>query len=201
MPSDETAHTGGRRGYLVVISGPSGSGKTSICNALLERLPGARWSVSATTRPRRHNEIDGENYRFVTRQQFEQMRQGGEFLESAEYVGNLYGTPIKPVQEAIAAGKPVILEIDVQGGIQVAERMPDSIRLFVLPPTRETLEARLEGRRTESQEQLQRRLDEADGEIAVARDSGCYQRFVTNDVLQDTVDQVIDIIEREAKAK
>lgn len=185
----------------MVISGPSGSGKTSICNALLGRLPRATWSVSATTRSRRRDEIDGENYRFVSRGQFEQMRQGGEFLESAEYVGNLYGTPMEPVQEAISAGKPVILEIDVQGGIQVAEKMPDSIRLFVLPPTRESLEARLKGRQTESAEQLRRRLDQADGEIGVARESGCYQHFVINDVLEDTVDQVIDIIEREAKAK
>jgi len=181
----------------VVISGPSGTGKTSICNALLERLPNAVWSVSATTRPKRANEVDGENYRFVSREQFEAMRQHGEFLETAEYVGNLYGTPLKPVEQAVAAGRAIVMEIEVQGGIQVARKMPDAIRIFVLPPTRETLEARLRGRKTESADQQRRRLQEADGEIAVARDSGAYQHFVTNDVLEDTINEVIEIIEAE----
>lgn len=194
MTGDDTV---AERGCLVVISGPSGAGKTSICNALLERLPNATWSVSCTTRPKRPNEVDGRNYRFVSREAFEGMRDRGEFLESAEYVGNLYGTPMGPVREAVGRGRCVILEIEVQGGMQVAERMPESIRVFVLPPTRETLEARLRGRRTESQEQMARRLAEADGEIGAARDSGSYQHFVTNDVLDDTVDEVLDIIRRE----
>lgn len=187
----------GERGCLVVISGPSGAGKTSICNALLDRLPNATWSVSCTTRPKRPNEVDGRNYRFVSREAFEAMRSGGEFLESAEYVGNWYGTPAGPVREAVERGRCVILEIEVQGGMQVARRMPESIRVFVLPPTRETLEARLRGRRTESQEQMARRLAEADGEIGAARDSGCYRHFVTNDVLEDTVDEVLGIIRQE----
>ena len=185
----------------MVISGPSGTGKTSICNALLVRLANAIWSISATTRQKRSNEKDGENYRFVTGEQFQVMRRRGEFLETAEYVGNFYGTPIKPVEEAVAAGKAVIMEIEVQGGIQVARKVPDSIRIFVLPPTRETLEARLKGRRTESADQQEKRLREADGEIAVARDSGAYQYFVTNDVLENTVNEVIDIIQAETVAR
>lgn len=185
-------------GALLVISGPSGAGKTSICNALLDRLPSVAWSVSATTRPKRAGEVDGRNYHFISREEFLAMRDADAFLESAEYVGNLYGTPIGPVRKAVAEGKIVVLEIEVQGGIQVARRMPESVRVFVLPPTRETLEARLKGRKTESEEQLRKRLAEADGEIAVARDSGCYQHFVTNDVLEDTITEVMDIVQREA---
>ncbi len=200
MSSEATTYDATGRGCLVVISGPSGTGKTSICNALLERLPNATWSVSATTRTKRHNETNGHNYHFVSRAEFEAMKRHGEFLETAEYVGNLYGTPIKPVQQAVAEGKAVIMEIEVQGGIQVAERMPDAIRIFVLPPTRETLEARLRGRKTESQEQQERRLREADGEIAVARDSGAYQYFVTNDVLEDTIHEVLEIIHKETQS-
>jgi len=186
-----------RRGKLIVISGPSGAGKTSLCDALLERLPHAVWSVSATTRPRRGNEKDGSSYEFISRQEFDRRRERGEFLEWAEYLGELYGTPMGPVQRAVEAGKHIILEIDVQGGIQVALRMPESIRIFVLPPDMESLQARLQGRKTESAEHQARRLAKSDGEIAVARDSGSYPYFVTNDTLPATVEEVLGIIERE----
>ncbi len=184
------------RGKLIVISGPSGAGKTSICKALLEQLPYAVWSVSATTRPPRRGEINGQSYEFVTREEFDRREAHGEFLESAAYVGHRYGTPRKPVEEALAKGQNVIMEIEVQGAIQVASKMPDSIRIFVMPPNVESLRARLEGRNTEAQEQLKRRLAEADGEIAVARDSGCYPYFVVNDVLESTIERVKRIIER-----
>lgn len=192
--------TGKGRGKLVVVSGPSGAGKTSICNELLRRIPNSRWSVSVTTRPKRGDEVDGEAYRFVSREQFERMIAQGELLEYAEYLGQLYGTPRAPVEEALAAGQIMILEIDVQGGAQIAARVPDSIRIFVLPPTRETLQARLEGRRTESEALQRKRLAEADGEIAFARSSGCYQYFITNDILEDTVQQVLEIIRKETAA-
>jgi len=175
-------------------------GKTSICNELLRRIPNSRWSVSVTTRPKRGDEVDGEAYRFVSREQFERMIAQGELLEYAEYLGQLYGTPRAPVEEALAAGQIMILEIDVQGGAQIAARVPDSIRIFVLPPTRETLQARLEGRRTESEALQRKRLAEADGEIAFARSSGCYQYFITNDILEDTVQQVLEIIRKETAA-
>lgn len=194
------AMTGKGRGKLVVVSGPSGAGKTSICNELLRRIPNSRWSVSVTTRPKRGDEVDGEAYRFVSREQFERMIAQGELLEYAEYLGQLYGTPRAPVEEALAAGQIMILEIDVQGGAQIAARVPDSIRIFVLPPTRETLQARLEGRRTESEALQRKRLAEADGEIAFARSSGCYQYFITNDILEDTVQQVLEIIRKETAA-
>ncbi|MCP4592449.1 MAG: guanylate kinase [bacterium] len=185
------------RAKLVVISGPSGTGKTSICNALLERLPDAVWSVSATTRPLRGGEACDESYRFVSPEEFERMEASGAFLETADYVGHRYGTPEEPVRQALARGQDVIMEIEVQGGAQVARRVPDSIRIYVLPPTMESLRARLEGRATESQEQLQKRLAVADGEMGFARDSGCYPHFVVNDELEATVEEILALIEQE----
>ncbi|HNQ24295.1 MAG TPA: guanylate kinase [Phycisphaerae bacterium] len=197
MSSNAGAEPSRRRGRVIVISGPSGTGKTSICNALLRRLPGAVWSVSATTRPPRGGEISGQSYEFISPQEFERREVADEFLETAEYVGHRYGTPRRPVQDAVDQGQYVIMEIDVQGGIQVARKVPDAICIFVLPPDLESLRARLEGRRTEAQEQISRRLAKADGEIAVARDSGCYRYFVINDVLEATIAQVEQIIHAE----
>ena len=188
-----------RHGKLVVVSGPSGTGKTSICNALLARDPDAVWSVSATTRPPRGDEKSGSSYEYISRDEFEARRDRGDFLEWAEYVGHLYGTPARPVQEAVEAGRNVIMEIDVQGGAQVAKRVPEAVRIFVLPPTMDSLKARLEGRRTESAGQLAKRLQEADGEIGFARDSGCYRHFVVNDVLEDTVAEIEGIIRSETE--
>lgn len=139
-------------------------------------------------------------YHFISPAEFQELVARDELLESAQYLGNLYGTPREPVEEAVAAGRIVIMEIDVQGGAQIAQRCPDSIRVFVLPPTMETLRARLEGRRTETEAILQRRLAEADGEIAFARSGGYYQYFITNDILQDSVDRIMEIIERETRA-
>ncbi|HUU83677.1 MAG TPA: guanylate kinase [Phycisphaerae bacterium] len=188
-----------RRGRLIVISGPSGTGKTSICESLLRRDADAVWSISATTRPPRGNEKSGSSYEYISREEFEARRERDEFLEWAEYVGHLYGTPAKPAFEAMDAGRNVVMEIDVQGGAQVAKRVPASVRIFVLPPTMDSLKARLEGRHTESAEQLAKRLAEADGEIGFARDSGCYRHFVVNDVLEDTVAEIEGIIRSETE--
>ena len=197
MSSSRPDPEGRRRGLVIVISGPSGAGKTSICNALLEQLPNTTWSVSVTTRPPRPGEVEGESYSFVSRREFERMETAGDFLESAEYVGHRYGTPRAPVEEALSTGRNVVMEIDVQGGMQVAGRMPESVRVFVVPPDMHSLRARLEGRKTEAEEQLKRRLAQADGEIAIARDSGCYDHFVINDILEDTIEEVKGIIQRE----
>lgn len=186
-----------RRGKLIVVSGPSGTGKTSICTALLEQLPDTVWSVSATTRPRRPSDRDGTSYEFVSAEEFNRRDAAGEFLETAEYVGNLYGTPRAPVEEALSSGKNIVMEIDVQGGMQVAAKMPEAVMIFVLPPNLASLRARLEGRDGEAAQQLAKRLAEADGEIAVARDSGCYEHFVVNDVLETTIEQVLEILKQE----
>lgn len=188
---------GVRRGGLVIISGPSGVGKSSICKAVLERLPGAVWSVSVTTRAPRTGEVSGRSYEFVSPAEFERRKAAGDFLEHAAYCGQQYGTPRRPVERAIAEGGIVVMEIEVQGAVQVAAQMSDSVRIFVLPPTPESLRARLAGRATERAEQLAQRLKTADGEIAYARDSGVYQHFVVNDDLEATIRQVIDIIQKE----
>ena len=188
-----------RPGKLVVVSGPSGTGKTSICNELLKRIPNSRWSVSVTTRPKRGDEVDGAAYHFISREEYDQMVAEDALLEHAEYLGNGYGTPRADVEAAVAAGEIVIMEIDVQGGAQIAERVPDSIRVFVLPPTMDTLKARLEGRQTESEALQQKRLAQADGEIGFAKNSGHYQYFITNDILIDSVQRVMDILEQESE--
>lgn len=183
-----------QRGKLLVISGPSGAGKTSICDQLLQTVPNAQWSVSATTRARRGEEVDGRDYQFVSPAQFQKMVEDDAFLETAQYLGHWYGTPRKPVEDALAEGRVIILEIDVQGAAQVARRLPESVRVFVLPPTMETLKARLAGRDTESDDLQRRRLDKADGEIRFARDSGVFPYFITNDTIQDSVRLVLKLL-------
>ena len=201
MSSSDAGGSSARRGRLIVISGPSGTGKTSICKALLDQRPNTVWSVSATTRPMRAGEEIGHSYEFISPEEFASREAAGEFLETAEYVGHRYGTPRRLVEDALSSGRNVVVEIEVQGGMQVAVKMPESIRIFVLPPSPESLRARLEGRNTEAQEQLRRRLGEADGEIATARDSGCYPYFVVNDLLDETIAQVKRIIQQETRIR
>lgn len=125
------------------------------------------------------------------------MVQAGELLEWAEYIGNLYGTPAEPVRRGVADGKVILLEIDVQGARQVAEKVPDSVRIFLVPPSEDELARRLKGRKTEPPEQQQSRLELARKEMALAKQWSCYQYYVTNDVVERTVDEVIQIIEAE----
>ncbi len=192
--------SGSRRGVLVVISGPSGVGKSTICARLVDRL-GAMLSISATTRPKGKNEVDGKNYYFLSREEFERRLARGEFLEHAEYLGNQYGTPAAPVREALARGQDVVLEIEVQGGLQVARQFQDAILIYVLPTDPQTLVERIQGRGRDRQEVIAERLASANGEIAFARESGVYRHFVVNDLLDETVEDIIRIIEEERRVK
>jgi len=130
----------------------------------------------------------------VSAERARELIEGGELLEHAEYLGHTYGTPRGPVEEAVDRGEVVVLEIDVQGAAQVAASFPESVRIFLSPPDREALERRLAGRKTETAEQQRRRIAEAEREIAFARDSGAYQHFVTNDILERCVSQVLGIV-------
>ena len=153
-------------GSLFVICAPSGAGKTSLVRALLEREPGVRLSVSHTTRGIRPGEQDGKHYHFITRPKFEEMIGRGEFLESAEVHGNLYGTSQGWIRQQRATGADIVLEIDWQGAQQVRRLIPDAIGVFILPPSLEALNQRLTDRRQDSPEVIQARLRAARGEIA-----------------------------------
>jgi guanylate kinase len=187
-----------KQGVLVVVSGPSGVGKSTICARLVDRL-GARLSISATTRPKGRNEIDGKNYYFLTRPEFERKLAAGEFLEHAEYLGNRYGTPATPVRESLALGQDVILEIEVQGGVQVARQFPEAVMVYILPTDAQALVDRIQGRGRDRQEVIAERLANANGEIAFARESGVYRHFVVNDQLDEAVAEIAGLIERERR--
>ena len=170
-----------RKGVLFVISGPSGVGKGTVNKRLFEEFGNAvAFSVSATTRDPREGEVDGREYFFISRQEFEKRVANNEFLEHAEYAGNCYGTPRDYVLSLLQRGVSVILEIDVQGDMQVKRRMPESVSVFILPPSFEELEHRLRGRGTETPEKIERRLAAAKAEMARAPE---YDYQIVNDDL------------------
>ncbi len=168
-----------KKGLLIVISGPSGVGKGTIMKEFIhdEDLKLA-YSVSMTTRKQRPGEVDGVNYYFVSRDEFERARDHGELLECAEFVGNYYGTPVAEVERLRNEGKNVILEIEVQGAAQVVEKVPDALTIFIVPPSMEELEKRIRGRATEPEEIIQERLAKASKELEM---SGQYRYVVCND--------------------
>jgi guanylate kinase len=180
------------RGLLVVIAGPSGVGKGTVHTRVRQALPGSVLSVSATTRPARAHERDGVDYRFVDRTGFEAMVSGGELLEWAEYADHLYGTPRAAVEAAVADGHVVVLDIEVQGALQIRERDPAALLIFLSPPSFEELERRLRERATEGEEALNRRLEIARREVA-ARDR--FDVVVVNDDLDRCVEEVVAAVE------
>lgn len=151
----------GNRGKLFVIAAPSGGGKTSLLQALMQRRPALRFSVSCTTRKPRAHERDGRDYHFISRAEFERLIAADEFVEHADVFGNLYGTRRSVVEAALAAGQDLILDIDWQGARQVRKRLPEAVQIFILPPSRGELERRLRGRGTDSEEAIGRRLAES----------------------------------------
>jgi len=182
------------KGLLLVLSGPSGVGKGTLCNLLRKLSPELVYSVSATTRKPREGEIDGVNYFFKSHEEFRAMIEAGELLEWAEYVGNYYGTPKSFVQQTIDNGKDIILEIDVQGAMQVKERFPDAIFIFVLPPSLEELRNRIVGRGTETESSIRSRMDAAAEELKLMEH---YDYAVVNDVLETACNRVQCIIAAE----
>ena len=154
------------RGRLIVVSGPSGAGKSTLIRDALENVPGLAYSVSATTRAPREGEVDGREYLFVSREEFERWISEGRFLEWAEYSGNLYGTPEHPVEESMDRGLSVILEIELQGARKVREKRPDAVMVFVKAPSLEETRRRLEDRATETSEAMHSRMETAVTEVS-----------------------------------
>jgi guanylate kinase len=180
--------------FPLILSSPSGGGKTTIARLLLERRDDVGYSTSCTTRAPRNGEVPGEAYHFLSRGEFLERRQAGEFAESAEVHGNLYGTLKSEVERVFGLGRHVVMDIDVQGARQFAAAYPESVLVFLLPPSAETLMGRLTGRNTESPEAVLRRLMGARDEVAAV---GSYQYVVVNDELERAYAQVASIVDAE----
>ena len=183
-------------GRLVVISGPSGVGKSTICHRLC-KVVGGEFSVSVTTRKPRPGETNARDYHYITPEEFTRLRDTGGLLEWAEVYGNMYGTPAEPVELATRNGKTIILEIDIQGCIQVRKKRPDAITVFVLPPSSDEQKRRIEGRKTDAESVIAERLSKADGEVRYAIESGCYDEFIINDDLDRTVERIAALCAKE----
>ena len=182
------------RGLLIVFSGPSGVGKGTVRAKIFESENNFEYSVSMTTRKQRPGEVDGKDYYFRTRDEFEEMIRNGQMLEYAEYVGNYYGTPLTYVNQTLDEGKDVFLEIEVQGALQVKEKVPDGVFVFLTPPDLEELRGRLGGRGTDSAEVIASRLEKAKEEIRLMSE---YDYAVVNDKVELAAERVKKIIEAE----
>jgi len=180
-----------KKGILFVISAPSGAGKTTLCQNLLANMPGIRFSVSYTTRSPRQGEVNGIHYNFVDEKEFQRMIANREFIEWAEVHGNFYGTSGKKIAEMTLAGIDVLLDIDVQGARQVRESLPDSVLIFILPPSFEVLKKRLIGRMTDTDEVIGKRLKKAAFEI---REYKNYDYVIVNDVIENALTELKSVI-------
>jgi len=181
----------GRRGLLFVVSAPSGTGKTTVVERLVQTIPNLSMSRSYTSRPARGGECDGVDYNFITRPRFEEMVQANAFLEWADVFGNLYGTGAADAERELAAGRDLVLVIDVQGARLVRQRRTDTIGIFVLPPSFSVLERRLRGRSKDSEEAIRRRLVTARREVDAVEE---YDYVVVNDELEACVDRIRAIV-------
>lgn len=175
------------KGTLFVITGPSGAGKGTVLKQVIQSLDQLYFSVSATTRAPREGEVDGVHYHFLTRERFEQLIEADRFLEYARYAENYYGTPLDPVEEHLAQGHDVILEIELQGALQVKKRLPQAVLVFIAPPSFEELENRLRGRGTEQEEVILKRLAIAREECAHMDE---FRYIVVNDEVTSAADRL-----------
>jgi len=180
------------RGRLIVVSAPSGAGKTTIVKALLAKYPSMLFSVSGTTRPKREIEVDGKDYFFLPRQEFERMISKGELVEWEEIYGNLYGTLKREVDKALSSGKIMLFDIDVKGGLSIKRKYPDdSVLIFIRPPSMEVLETRLRNRKTEDDATFKRRMERVSMELGLASQ---FDFQVVNDNLETAIAEVDKIV-------
>jgi guanylate kinase len=182
---------------VFVITGPSGVGKGTLIRSLFDRVPELQLSVSATTRAPRPGEQDGVAYHFLDRSEFDSRVDAGDFVEWAEYSGNRYGTLRSELTSTLEQGRPVVLEIEVQGARQVREKLPEAVQVFIAPPSPETLRTRLVGRGTDTPEQVQRRLETAAAELAAQPE---FPHVVINDRLEEALDALEEIVRSELAA-
>ena len=179
------------KGKLFIVSGPSGSGKDTILKEVLARNPNIFFSISSISRPMRQGEVEGEKYHFISKEEFKKLIDNDMLLEYNEFCGNYYGSPKAPVLAAINENRDVILEVDVNGAKLVRELMPDSVSVFIMPPSYDELYRRLSGRGTETEDVIKERMNTALSEIARADE---YDFIIVNDVLSDAVEDLITII-------
>ena len=183
------------KGILLVVSGPSGAGKGTICAAIRKVFPKLNYSISMTTRAPRKGEVEGTSYFFRTNEEFEKLIKEDAFLEYARVYDHYYGTPKKYALDKIENGESVLLEIDIQGAMQVKQRYPQGVFVYVVPPSLDVLSARIQGRGTDSEEVIQKRLAKITDELAMAHK---YDYIIVNDVLEDAVHKVCSILEAES---
>ena len=179
------------KGGVFILSGPSGTGKDTVLKELFARHPELLFSISAITRPMREGEREGEKYHFITREEFEAMLRNDQLLEHNIFVGNYYGTPRKPVEDAIQNGRDIVIEVDVNGAAQIRQKLPEAVSIFVMPPSFQELKRRLSLRGTETPKVIEQRLECALDEIARAVE---YDYIIVNDTVSDAADQLFAVI-------
>ena len=179
------------KGGVFIISGPSGSGKDTVLAELFRNRPDLLFSISSVTRPMRQGEKEGEKYNYISKEKFLYMIENDMLLEHNVFVDNYYGTPREPVERAVAEGKDIIIEVDVNGAAQIREKLPEAVSIFIMPPSFQELNRRLRGRGTESEELIEKRLNSALGEIKRASE---YDYIIVNDNITAAADNILSVI-------